>query len=102
MNTWADAAGIDPPSKTLDRNAGEGAQPRCCSRQLVAADALVNYGDLPGDLLEKVLDRFPHLASADGAEVYLCDSCRETLRRENVITRAEMPTARPLQVPDAP
>lgn len=102
MKTWADEVGIDPPSKTIDRNAGEGPQPPCCSQQYVSADALVHYGDLPDEIRDRVLERFPHLASADAAELYLCGSCRETLRREGVITRTEMPADRVLQNPEAP
>jgi hypothetical protein len=84
--TWADVAGIDPPSLSIDRDAGEG-PPRCCSRRHVAADALVCYDDLAPERRKALLARLPQLAGVDG--VYLCDGCSELLVREVVITREE-------------
>lgn len=98
MITWADTAGVIPASSTLDRDAGEGPKPRCCSRRFVSADALVLYGELASNLRQAVVARFKHLERA-AADMYLCDSCRETLRRERVITREEMPSSRPLRNP---
>lgn len=100
MKTWAEEAGISPPSVTLDRDAGEGPLPRCCSRRFVSADALVQYGDLDVEKRTLVCERITPMAEAD-ADMYLCDACREILRREQVITRAEMPAMRPLRNPDA-
>lgn len=95
MRTWASDAGVSPASMTLDRDAGEGPA-RCCARRFVAADALVFYGDLDSGKLARVRARFPDLSGA----TYLCDSCRETLRREKVIARTEMPTSRALSNPN--
>ena len=86
MKTWADDADIAPPSRSIDRDAGEG-PPRCCARRFVAADALVRYDQLPLDSLALVKERFPHLASI--APLYLCDACGETLVREHVWTRED-------------
>lgn len=99
MRTWASDAGVDPPGLSIDRDAGEG-PPRCCRRRRVAADALVFYGGLPAGIRGRVLGRFPRLAEISPEERYLCDGCRETLRRERVIARTEMPLSRPLQLPD--
>lgn len=86
MKTWADMAKVSPPGSPIDRDAGEG-PPRCCTRRLVAADALVCYDDLPGALLAVVKERFPAIASM--TPIYLCDGCSDTLVREGVITREE-------------
>lgn len=95
FHTWADEAGIPGPT-TIDRSKGEG-PPRCCARDLVAADALVRFSpaDVAGPALDLVHARFPH------APEYLCDACRGTLRREQVIARTEMPLSRPLKYPNA-
>jgi len=91
MKTWADSAGVRPPGLSMDRDAGQG-PPRCCARRLVAADALVHYGDLHPTRLARVLARFPHLADVPLDQLYLCDGCRGTIRREVVLTRDEEPT----------
>jgi hypothetical protein len=83
MKTWAEKAGSIPPSRSIDRDAGEG-PPRCCARRLVAADALMYYG-----LLARVVGRFAHLQRVPLDELYLCDACGETLVRERVVTREE-------------
>lgn len=62
----------------------EGPSVRCCKRP-VAADQLVLFA--PDDTVTpeawaRVRARFPHLPER-GA--YLCDGCRETLRRERVL-----------------
>lgn len=90
MKTWADEAQVEPPGLSIDRGVGEG-PPRCCARRLVAADALVHFGDLLPALLAKVLDRFPHLGSVPPDQLYLCDGCRGSLRREAVLKRDEEP-----------
>jgi hypothetical protein len=79
-------AGIDPPSQSIDRDAGEG-PPRCCKRRVVAADALVCYDELAPERLKALLARLPHLAGV--TPLYLCDSCSEMLIREGKMTREE-------------
>jgi hypothetical protein len=86
MKTWADEAGIIPPSRSIDRDAGEG-PPRCCVRRLVAADALVCYDELALERLAELAKRFPHLAEI--TPLYLCDGCADTLIREEIITRED-------------
>lgn len=93
MKTWAETAGILPPGLSIDRDAGEG-PPRCCARRFVAADALVHFGDLLPALRTRVLARFPALATTPARELYLCDGCRGTIRREVVLDRNEEPTTR--------
>jgi len=93
MKTWADVAGIEPRGLSIDRDQGEG-PPRCCNRRLVAADALVHFGDLASARLAAVLARFPHLADVPVAELYLCDACRGTIRREQVIAREDEPNVK--------
>jgi hypothetical protein len=58
----------------------------------VAADALVYFGDLLPLRLAKLLARFPYLADVPPDQLYLCDGCRGTIRRETVLTRDEEPT----------
>lgn len=101
MKTWADEAGITPPSTTIDRDAGQGPKPRCCDRRYVTADALVYFGDMDTDQRLRVRNRLTRLAHAHDLTLYLCDACRETLRRERVLERAEMPSSRPLRLPSA-
>lgn len=101
MRTWADDANIVPRSATLDRDAGDGPAVRCCAQRFVAADALVFFGDLDAANRALVRGRLPTVAAAADADLYLCGSCREILRRERVITRRDMPTSRPLRLPDA-
>lgn len=86
MRTWADDAKIDPPSLSVDRDNGDG-PPRCCPRRLVAADALVYYGELAPGRRQALLARFPHLEGV--GPLYLCDGCSELLIRELIITREE-------------
>lgn len=64
--------------------------PPCCARRRIAADVLVYVGTLPAPVLDLVRGRFPHLASIADGDLYLCDGCRETLVREQVITREGM------------
>lgn len=89
MRTWADVAAVAPPSKSLNRNAGEG-PPRCCNVQLVAADALIWWGGLPALIIGKAKARFPRLSAVANEELYLCSNCGETLVREKLITREEL------------
>jgi hypothetical protein len=107
--TWADVlaeraveAGKPAPPQALpvDRFRGEG-PPRCCGRRRIAADMLVWYGGLGATLLGRVRSRFEHLADVPDADLYLCDGCRETLRRNRVLLRTEMPASRPLALPEA-
>jgi hypothetical protein len=86
LKTWADVAELDPPSQSIDRDAGEG-PPRCCKRRIVAADALVWYDELGAKRRAALLERLPHLEGV--APLYLCDSCSELLIREEIITREE-------------
>jgi hypothetical protein len=107
--TWADVLAeraVDAgtpgplPAVPVDRFRGEG-PPRCCARRRIAADMLVWYGGLGVTLLGRVRSRFPHLADTPDTDLYLCDGCRETLRRERIIARLEMPASRPLALPEA-
>jgi hypothetical protein len=93
MKTWADAAGIEPQGLSIDRDQGEG-PPRCCGRRLVAADALVYFGDLASAPRARLLARWPHLAGVPATELYLCDGCRGTVRRETVLSRDEEPNVK--------
>lgn len=86
MKTWAEEAGIIPPARNIDRDAGEG-PPRCCARRRVAADELVCYDDLAPARLAVVLQRFPRLVGA--SPLYLCGACGETVIREQVVTRED-------------
>jgi len=96
VKTWADEAGIVPPGKSIDRDAGEG-PPRCCARRFVAADALVHFGELSAPRLAKVRARFPKHQNVPDVDLYLCDGCRGTIRREAVLARNEEPTTRVLE-----
>jgi hypothetical protein len=93
VKTWADVAAIVPTGLSIDRDAGEG-PPRCCSRRFVAADALVYFGELATDSRSRVLARFAHLTNVPETELYLCDACRATVRREAVLSREEEPNAK--------
>lgn len=93
LKTWADVAGLVPPSRSIDRDAGEG-PPRCCARRLVAADALVHFGELSASRLAKVRARFPEHQDVPAIDLYLCDGCRGTIRREVILTRDEEPNAK--------
>lgn len=86
MRTWADAAGVVPPARSIDRDQGEG-PPRCCARRLVSADSLICYDDVSAELLSVLVTRFPHLEKAE--QIFLCDACAETLIREHLITRED-------------
>lgn len=86
MKTWANEARISPPSRSIDRDAGEG-PPRCCARRLVAADALVNYDELAAERLAELVKRFPHLQAV--SPLYLCDGCADTIIRERIVTRED-------------
>jgi uncharacterized protein YlaI len=61
---------------------------------------LIYYGDVGEDVADKVTTRFQHLKD-DPQSIYLCDACREILRREKVLDRTEMVLSRELKVPDA-
>lgn len=86
MKTWADATELDPPSRSIDRDLGEGPT-RCCARRLVAADALVCYDEVSADLLSILLTRFPHMEKAPA--IYLCDACADILIREKLVKRED-------------
>ena len=75
----------DPPAWVFD------GPPRCCNKRLVAADSLVHYGGLSGPVRQRIYKRFPQLADVPPGLLYLCDGCRETLRREGILTKDEMP-----------
>ncbi len=92
FRTWAIDETADPPAQVVDRRTG--GPPPCCSRYLVAADALVFFGALGTAKLRKVYARFPHLSLIAVQDLYLCDACRGTLRRERILTRAEVPRTR--------
>jgi hypothetical protein len=83
-----DPDGLDAPDPIDER---DGPEP-CCKKRRVAADTLVWYGDLPPGLLAKVRARFPHMDAVADVDLYLCDGCRETLRRERVLLRPELPS----------
>jgi hypothetical protein len=68
--------------------------PACCSKRRVAADALVWFGGLPPGLLSRVRARFPRLQAVAAADYYLCDGCREIVRRERLLARSELPSWR--------
>jgi hypothetical protein len=91
VKTWADVAGIVPSATSIDRDAGEG-PPRCCGRRLVAADALVCYDEIAPERLAAVLERLPSLKGV--RPLYLCDGCRGTIRREQLLRRDEEPDAK--------
>jgi hypothetical protein len=93
VKTWADAVGVVPASASIDRDVGEG-PPRCCAKRHVSADALVYFGDLPSARLDRLRARFPALATVPDGELYLCDGCRGTVRREIVLAREEEPTTK--------
>lgn len=90
-------------TRTLDRRARkvvidddattarEGPVIVCCAKRLVGADMLVWYGGLPPGLLAKIVERFPHMDGVADADFYLCDGCREIVRRERVIPQTDRP-----------
>lgn len=86
MRTWAGESGVGSPSRSIDRDAGEG-PPRCCARRLVSADELVCYDDLAPERLALVLQRLPHLVWV--RPLYLCGACGETIIRERIVTRED-------------
>lgn len=65
--------------------------PPCCKKRIIASDMLVFYGGLPPGQLQKIRDRFPHLAGVADVDLYLCDGCRSTLLREKVLKWADVP-----------
>lgn len=98
MRTYADDAQVVPPALPLNRDLGEGPL-RCCGTAVVTADSLVWYGpdEMAAPVLAKVRARHKQVP-AEG--MYLCGGCRETLRREKVIARTEMPLSRELKRPN--
>ena len=78
------------PATPVDRRAGEG-PPRCCERDVIAADMLVWVGGLSEDALARVRAAIPRLVEAPVEELYLCDGCRERLLRRGVLTPEELP-----------
>lgn len=83
---------------SIDRRRGEG-PPRCCAVDVVAADELVWYGGLPAEVLARVRACLPRVADIPDEDLYLCGSCRNTLRNTRALRRDEMPLARPLALP---
>lgn len=85
---------VVPTTVYIDRAKGEGPPP-CCGIRRVAADALVWYGGLPDEVLERVRAALPMVADIPAEDLYLCDGCRGRLQRWRVLTPAEMPRSRP-------
>ena len=92
FRTWATDRKVDLPAEIVDRRLG--GPPRCCSRDLVAADMLVHFGSVRTTVLAQTRTRFPHLAAVGPDDLYLCDACRATLERERIVARTEMPRSR--------
>lgn len=69
----------------------EGPRVKCCRRTRIAADMLVRFHELAPAALGKLRERFNQFRDVPPADIYICDSCRETLRREGVFARDELP-----------
>ncbi len=108
FRTWADhPQEIDQPdTRSVDRMKERHTMPAwCCNKRVLAADMLVYMGHLPQPTLDKIKVRMQKawnraeeqagygfsLRTQGEVGLYLCDGCRETLRREKILTREEMP-----------
>jgi hypothetical protein len=56
----------------------------------VPADGLAWWGGLPADLLARTRAKLPTIGGIPDVDVYLCGGCRETLFREQIVTREEV------------
>ncbi len=108
FRTWADhpQEKDKPDSRSIDRMKERISTPGwCCNKRVLAADMLVYVGHLPAATLNKIKARMPKAWNQAAAQagyglslrkqgevgLYLCDGCRETLRREKVLLPTEMP-----------
>lgn len=91
FRTWAD----DHPGRgkiNRRRDPDAGPEVRCCDRAVIAADMLVSFDRVLAPVLVEIRREWPQFRGVPPRDIYLCDACREALRREGRVARNLLPT----------